>query len=64
MTWSITFTITGYGPTNETLGKYIRELFGQMFPRPVADSKGSTQIMRTRCGLRTRAVKSVNALNC
>ena len=20
---------TGYGPTNETLGKYIRELFGQ-----------------------------------
>src|SRR5882724_6230902 len=22
----------GYGPTNETLGKYIRELFGQVVP--------------------------------
>ena len=25
----------GYGPTNETLGKYIRELFGQEAPKPV-----------------------------
>ena len=24
----------GYGPTNETLGKFIRELFGQSFPPP------------------------------
>jgi len=27
----------GYGPTNETLGKFIRELFGQEVPKPVAD---------------------------
>jgi eukaryotic-like serine/threonine-protein kinase len=26
---------SGYGPTNETLGKYIRELFGQEAPKPV-----------------------------
>ena len=26
---------TGYGPTNETLGKYIRELFGQEAPKPL-----------------------------
>ena len=24
----------GYGPTNETLGKFIRELFGQIVPPP------------------------------
>jgi serine/threonine-protein kinase len=27
----------GYGPTNETLGKYIRELFGQETPKPLPD---------------------------
>jgi serine/threonine-protein kinase len=27
----------GYGPTNETLGKFIRELFGQEVPKPIAD---------------------------
>jgi serine/threonine-protein kinase len=32
----------GYGPTNETLGKYIRELFGQTVPS--AASKGGTII--------------------
>ena len=26
---------SGYGPTNETLGKYIRELFGQEPPKPL-----------------------------
>lgn len=31
----------GYGPTNETLGKFIRELFGQTAPaRPAIDGKG------------------------
>ena len=34
----------GYGPTNETLGKYIRELFGQT--RPAADQR---QRRLTRC---------------
>ena len=28
---------TGYGPTNETLGKFIRELFGQEAPKPLPD---------------------------
>jgi serine/threonine-protein kinase len=38
---------TGYGPTNETLGKYIRELFGQNLSPAFAtsDAKGSTQIL-------------------
>ena len=38
---------SGYGPTNETLGKYIRELFGQLVPVAVAkeDSRGSTQMI-------------------
>jgi serine/threonine-protein kinase len=34
----------GYGPTNETLGKFIRELFGQTLPPP-GDGKGSTDIL-------------------
>ncbi len=36
---------SGYGPTNETLGKYIRELFGQYIPpAEVQASRGSTQV--------------------
>jgi serine/threonine-protein kinase len=27
----------GYGPTNETLGKFIRELFGQDLPKEVPE---------------------------
>ncbi len=34
---------SGYGPTNETLGKFMRELFGQMAtPAPV---KGATEVL-------------------
>ncbi|MGP8199655.1 MAG: serine/threonine protein kinase, partial [Limisphaerales bacterium] len=33
----------GYGPTNETLGKYMRELFGQTSPE--ADDKGHTTVV-------------------
>src|SRR5215475_9272426 len=37
---------SGYGPTNETMGKYIRELFGQMLPAAAAQSaKGKTVVM-------------------
>jgi serine/threonine-protein kinase len=38
---------TGYGPTNETLGKYIRELFGQYIPAAAigADNQGGTQVL-------------------
>ncbi|MDB6110967.1 MAG: serine/threonine protein kinase [Pedosphaera sp.] len=35
----------GYGPTNETLGKFIRELFGQMVPQATTDARGSTQLL-------------------
>ena len=34
---------SGYGPTNETLGRFNRELFGQTTPPPI--TKGSTQIL-------------------
>jgi serine/threonine-protein kinase len=34
----------GYGPTNETLGRFIRELFGQTHPA-MANAKGGTQVM-------------------
>jgi len=33
----------GYGPTNETLGKFIRELFGQKIPSPA--DKGETTVL-------------------
>lgn len=37
---------SGYGPTNETLGKYIRDLFGQAVPAAsVAGAKGNTVIL-------------------
>ena len=35
----------GYGPTNETLGRFIRELFGQRAADALPDSKGSTDIL-------------------
>ena len=37
----------GYGPTNETLGKFIRELFGQATPLAAAmsDAHGSTELI-------------------
>jgi hypothetical protein len=36
---------SGYGPTNETLGKMIRELFGQNAALASEDAKGSTQLI-------------------
>jgi serine/threonine-protein kinase len=35
----------GYGPTNETLGKFMRELFGQNTALAVEDAKGSTKLL-------------------
>jgi serine/threonine protein kinase len=36
----------GYGPTNETLGKFIRDLFGQSVPAAArADASGGTQLI-------------------
>jgi serine/threonine protein kinase len=34
----------GYGPTNETLGRFIRELFGQA-PSTTDETKGSTEVL-------------------
>jgi serine/threonine-protein kinase len=36
---------SGYGPTNETLGKMIRELFGHHPGSAGGDAKGSTQLL-------------------
>ena len=36
---------SGYGPTNETLGKMIRELFGQGAKLGNQEGKGSTQML-------------------
>jgi serine/threonine-protein kinase len=36
----------GYGPTNETMGRFMRELFGQNVPPTNDVTKGSTMIMR------------------
>jgi len=36
---------SGYGPTNETLGKFIRELFGQNAAQPETDSRGSAILL-------------------
>ena len=38
----------GYGPTNETLGKYIRELFGQGAPPAVANTTKGRTILTER----------------
>lgn len=35
---------SGYGPTNETLGKFMRELFGQTAPA-ASQAKGATQLI-------------------
>jgi serine/threonine protein kinase len=38
----------GYGPTNETLGRYIRDLFGQAVPAAAAQgAKGDTMVLPT-----------------
>jgi len=38
---------SGYGPTNETLGKFIRDLFGQNVPSQVKPSGSTTLIENT-----------------
>jgi serine/threonine protein kinase len=44
----------GYGPTNETLGKFIRELFGQMVPQAATDARGSTQLLERAARIVTK----------
>jgi eukaryotic-like serine/threonine-protein kinase len=38
---------SGYGPTNETLGKYMRELFGQFIPPPFSPSPPTGTVVLT-----------------
>jgi len=46
----------GYGPTNETLGKFIRELFGQAVPpAAAATSHGSTELLEHTARIRAKA---------
>jgi serine/threonine-protein kinase len=47
---------SGYGPTNETLGKLMRELFGQNAHLAAYDAKGSTQLLEHTA--RTRRTKA------
>ena len=47
---------TGYGPTNETLGKFVRELFGLDPHVATRDAKGSTRLIE-RTSRITRTVK-------
>lgn len=35
----------GYGPTNETLGRFIRELFGQTDMKTIHEAKGGTMLL-------------------
>jgi serine/threonine-protein kinase len=38
----------GYGPTNETLGKFIRELFVQTPPQTTPDGRGQTVVLKPK----------------
>src|SRR5579859_1855791 len=47
---------SGYGPTNETLGRFIRELFNQTDPRSVtADKHSKTAMLEESARLKQRA---------
>jgi serine/threonine-protein kinase len=46
----------GYGPTNETLGKFIRDLFGETDPRTVAEEKrAKAAVLEETARLKQRA---------
>ncbi len=46
----------GYGPTNETFGKFIRELFGQSSPAPAARPHGNTELLEHTARARGKKV--------
>ena len=48
---------SGYGPTNETLGKFIRELFGQMTPQLPRAGAGNTTRMESTVRANTSGTK-------
>ena len=45
----------GYGPTNETLGKFIRDLFGQTMPTAAAVARGDTELLEHTSRFHTKA---------
>jgi serine/threonine-protein kinase len=48
----------GYGPTNETLGKFVRELFGMDPSIAVRDAKGSTRLLERTARVTRAAARS------
>jgi serine/threonine-protein kinase len=44
----------GYGPTNETLGRFIRELFGQRNGQPIPDDRGATNVIEHTARIASR----------
>ena len=48
---------SGYGPTNETLGKFIRELFGQLTPQLPRAGAGNTTRMESSVRTNTDGTK-------
>jgi len=47
---------SGYGPTNETLGKFIRELFGQTVPvSATAELRGKTEVLEHTSRLHSKS---------
>jgi eukaryotic-like serine/threonine-protein kinase len=47
---------SGYGPTNETMGKFIRELFGQaVFANDPGEARGKTELPDDTVRLRTQS---------
>jgi serine/threonine protein kinase len=47
----------GYGPTNETLGKLMKELFGQNVDFVAAESKGNTRVIEATARTTRRKMK-------
>ncbi len=44
----------GYGPTNETIGRYIRELFGQLDPKELSAMRGNTLLIERSTEVTTK----------
>ncbi len=44
----------GYGPTNETMGRYIRELFGQLDPKELSAMRGNTLLIERSTEVTTK----------
>ncbi|MCP5522618.1 MAG: serine/threonine protein kinase [Verrucomicrobiales bacterium] len=45
----------GLGPTNETLGRYVRALFGQLSPEAIAGSRGGTESLEHTARVQRKA---------